>query len=133
MDKIFMPKQGEKYKHEVKYVKHFAIKSGMATSFSITSKRTLDNKSYFQTYSFVVWDNLDIMDGDYINILTIDSVEEVNKNGKSYINLSGKVSIIKSENAQYAEEQAPAFVPTEQKPEEHIDITDDEFKLPFDI
>jgi len=128
-----MPKTGEKYKYKVKYVKHFSSKNGVATSFSFGEKIRNTEPATYQNYSFVIWDNLDIMDGDHINILTIDGIDTNYKNGKLYINLSGKVRVIKSENAQYEEEQAPAFAPTEQKPEEHIDITDDEFKLPFDI
>jgi hypothetical protein len=67
-----------------------------------------------------------------VNILSIDSIEVNSKNGKLYVNLSGTVQVIKTETAQYAEEQAPAFIaPVE--PPKNDDGTLTEFVLPFDL
>ena len=128
-----MPRTGTKHSYRVKYCKHFPIKdNGIATSFSFGERIKNTDPAQYQNYSFVVWGNLDIMDGDNVNILTIDSIEVNSKNGKLYVNLSGTVQVIKTETAQYAEEQAPAFIPPVDPPR-NDDGTLQEFSLPFDL
>ena len=75
-----MPRVGSEIKYRVKYVKHFNSKIGIATSFSIGDKIKNTNPPAYQNYSFTVWDNLDIMEGDNVNILSIESVEVNSKN-----------------------------------------------------
>ena len=129
-----MPKVGTKLSYRVKYVKHFPIKdNGIATSFSFGERIKNTDPPVYQNYSFVVWENLDIMDGDNVNILTIDSIEVNSKNSKLYVNLSGTVQVIKTETSQYAEEQAPAFVPQVEEPPVAGTPEGDPWKLPFDI
>jgi len=124
-----MPRVGDKSKYRVKYVKHFPFKNGTATSFSFGEKIKNSEPTAYQNYSFVVWDNLDLMDNDDVNILSIDSIEVNYKNGKMYVNLSGKVNVIQTETAQYAEETPPVFQQQETKGEGFID----EFNLNLDI
>lgn len=128
-----MPKTGTKQSYKVKYVKHFNIKSGIATSFSFGERIKNTDPAQYQNYSFAVWDNLDIMDGDSVNILSIDSIDVNSKNGKLYVNLSGTVQVIKTETAQYAEEQPPAFIPQVEEPPAAGSPEGDPWKLPFDI
>lgn len=126
-----MPRVGSTFKYKVKYVRHFQTKNGTATSFSISEKISGSMPTQYQSYSFVVWDNLDIIDGDSVNILSIDSIKVNGRNGKLYVNLSGTVQVLKSDTAQYAEEQPPAFVPQAEPPKN--DDGSDPWKLPFDI
>lgn len=134
-----MPKVGDKYKYKVKYVKPFYTKKGTAaTSFSITEKINSVASVELQDFSFAVWDVLDLSDGDFVTILTIDSIEvkkATNKQGKlaTYFNLTGTVKIIKNVLQQCAEEQAPAFVPPPVDAGTNDPVDSNEWILPFDI
>jgi hypothetical protein len=120
------------YKYKVKYVNHKEISGGQITSLSIGEKIKGSNPAQFQNYSLTIWDNIDLMDGDDVKILTIESVESRVKGTKTYINLAGTVEVIPSENAKYAEEAPPEFT-SEPETKDHIGDIDSEFALPFDI
>jgi len=128
-----MLKAGNAYKHKVNWVQHKDLQRGPITSFSIGEKMKGESKEY-QNYSFTVYENIDIQNDDYVQIVTIDSIEvnrKVKQNGevKLYINLTGTVIVVPNEKT------APA--PTQdysQEPyQEPVQGEDGNFVLPFDL
>jgi len=121
-----MPRANTDFKYTVKFVAHQTTSKGELTRFSI-SDRLKGTKDKYQSYSFTVWDYIELQDGDSVQILTIDSVEANYSNNKVYVNLAGTViPIPKTDRA-----------PTPQEPPEGYPepTTDDqgEWQLPFDI
>lgn len=136
-----MPRIGTDIKYKVSFVKHDSDKKGKPyTRFNVGDKIMNTSPPAYQNYSLSVDGILDIMDGDYVNILTISKVETKRSetNGKLYTNLYGTVQVLKSDTAQYVEEQPPAFIPpVDHGTNDPIDALEDggsdPWKLPFDI
>ena len=127
-----MPRAGTDYLYKVKFVAHQSLKKGDLTRFSI-SDRLKGTQDKYQSYSFTVWDDIDIKDGDSVKILTIDNVEANYKGNKVYVNLAGTVVVIPTAERE-PEPQEPAEYAEPPEGYQEPQVGDDgEFQLPFDI
>ena len=127
-----MPRAGTDYLYKVKFVAHQSLKKGDLTRFSI-SDRLKGTQDKYQSYSFTVWDDIDIKDGDSVKILTIDNVEANYRNNKVYVNLAGTVIVIPTEEREPEPQEPESYA---EPPEGYAEPqTDDqgEWQLPFDI
>ena len=127
-----MPRAGTDFKYKVKFVAHQSLKKGDLTRFSI-SDRLKGTQDKYQSYSFTVWDDIDIKDGDSVKILTIDNVEANYRNNKVYVNLAGTVVVIPTAEREPEPKEPESYA---EPPEGYAEPqTDDqgEWQLPFDI
>lgn len=114
----------EGYKYSVKYVKHLMTKKDNPfTVFSIGGKIKGSSDNRYHYYDCIVWNrHVDIVDGDKLTIVKIESIEPSEYNGKIKYTLVLDVE---------TQEAYVDVVPSSKS--DAVVIVDDNASLPFDL
>ena len=121
-----MIKKGSRLK--VKYVNHKDSKGTPFTTFSIGDK--VKNGTGWQNYTFMVWgEHVKVIDGDKVEIDSIESIGANEYNGKVSITIFGKAHLVVEETG--ASYVADAIAAVGQN--DTFMIVDDDTSLPFEL
>lgn len=110
------------------------INGTTATVFKFGDK--IRNGKGYVNWSFTVYEDLDLKQGDQIVITSIDSVSAAEgRDGRIYNNMSGTIEIIENQGGQFEEPTPPAIKQFKAKEvsEGFTPSFDEDEPLPFDL
>ena len=130
------------FEYIAKFVKHRMVQGQPITSFSIGDKVKGGSGTQYQNYDFTVWgEHVTIPENSRVTIDKIDSIGCRSYNGRTYFDISGKITPKQMENVEYAEETAAYSIDKSsdgktknfESEDTFVALDDDDTALPFDL